>query len=182
MSDRLGRLLMHSLRHRLLFEYAREPAHPSEVARRLGQPLNLVAYHTGVLLRHGLLELVRIERHRGGLAHYYRSPVSRIIEDDGWDALAPQLRRALVRGLLAVVSDETHKAALAGAFDATHVHISRWPVRFDEVAIAEADRLLRTVMDDLAAIQAQVDRRADPALAGYHVVLMGFSPGSPRGR
>src|SRR3954453_3614820 len=96
MSDRLARVLAHPLRDRVLFEYQGAPAAPSEVAGRLGRPLNLVSYHTGVLVRLGCLELVRTERRRGGLTRVYRSTVGQILDPGAWIALPLPLRRALV--------------------------------------------------------------------------------------
>jgi hypothetical protein len=177
MSDALGRMLRHPLRQRLLFEYSRELTHPADVARRLGRPLNVVAYHTSALARGGLLELVRTETRRGGCARYYRSTCDRIIETEGWVALSPGLRRALVRGFLDALEDDTAAAVATGAFDADHAHISRWPVQLDAVAIAEVDALLRAALDDLAAIQARADRRSGERPHVYHVSMLGFHTG-----
>jgi hypothetical protein len=176
MAYELARVLAHPLRDRLLFEYMGEPVSPSEVARRVGRPLNLVSYHTGVLLRHGCLELACTERRRGGTAHLYRSTVAQVIESGDWLEIPAHVRRALVRGLLATITDESHRAALDGGFDAAHVHLVRWPVSLDAEGAIAAERVLRGVIDELARIQDASDLRGGAARR-HHVVLMGFEAG-----
>jgi DNA-binding transcriptional ArsR family regulator len=177
-SEHLGRLLAHPLRHRLLFEYAAEPASPAQLARRLGERLNTVSYHTRVLAEHELLTLVRTERRRGGTAHYYRAAAGALIEDDAWEAVPLALRRALVRGLLVAIEDEASAAALEGGFDPAHAHVSRWPGPLDLPAAAEVAQLLRSLLDDLVRIQAGAAARGGP-LSRFEVVLMGFGAATP---
>ncbi|RKQ84983.1 helix-turn-helix protein [Solirubrobacter pauli] len=169
-----GWLYANALRHRVLYEYAGSPASPSDVARRLGRPLNLVSYHTGVLREHGFLELVRTERRRGGTAHVYRAVADATIEDEEWARLAPGARRMLVRGALASITETSWEAALAGAFDARTAHLSRLPVQLDAVARRDVAILLRRLVDELEAIQAAADRRAADGRRRVDVVLAGF--------
>lgn len=174
MSEHPGRLLAHPLRHRLLLEYATEPASPAQVARRLGERLNTVSYHTRVLADHNLLTLVRTEQRRGGTAHYYHASIGTLIGDADWEALPLALRRALVRGLLVTIENESTAAALAGGFDAAHAHVTRWPGALDARAAGQVARLLQSLLDDLAQIQAEAAARGEP-LTRLEVVMMGFS-------
>src|SRR5690348_2701858 len=127
MSDRLARVLAHPLRQWILFEYERSPACPSDVARRLGRPVNLVSYHTGVLAREGCVELVRTERRHGALAHYYACSVDPVILADEWVSLPRALRRALTLTTLGRVATAVRNGALAGGFDDEHAHLTRLP-------------------------------------------------------
>jgi DNA-binding transcriptional ArsR family regulator len=171
-------LLVHPLRHRVLLAYDGPPASPSDVARRLGERLNLVSYHTGVLARHGWIELVRTERRRGGTAHLYRATAAGFIENDEWENLPMQRRRGLTRGLLGIAADGARRAAAAGGFDAADAHVSRWPIQLDAEGNAAVTDLLRHVIDELARIQAESTARADAAESrAVEVVLMGFAPG-----
>jgi DNA-binding transcriptional ArsR family regulator len=175
-----GRLLAHPLRHRLLFEYATEPASPAQVARRVGERLNTVSYHTRVLADRGLLTLVRTEQRRGGTAHYYHTTTGTLIEDVDWEALPLVLRRALVRGLLITIENESTAAALEGGFDPAHAHVTRWPGALDTHAAAQVARLLQSLLDDLARIQADADARGGP-FTRLEVVMMGFRAAKERG-
>jgi hypothetical protein len=82
-----------------------------------------------------------------------------------------------VRGSLSAIEEETRRAAADGGFDAWHVHVSRWPLRLDGAAIAETDRILGELIDDLDQLQARADRRRAGAPARVvHVALLGFAP------
>jgi DNA-binding transcriptional ArsR family regulator len=181
MPDPPSHLLAHPLRDRLLFEYQGDAISPSEVARRTGEPLNLVSYHTGVLAKAGWLELVGTERRRGGTARLYRATSSAFIEAEAWPAVPSPLRRALVRGVLATTADESRRAALEGGFDAAHAHVSRWPVDLDDQGAAEVGQLLRALVDDLSRIQAESDARAaGTSRRSLEVVLLGYRAPSQR--
>jgi DNA-binding transcriptional ArsR family regulator len=174
MSDRLGRLLLHPLRHRLLLEYAGEPDSPSRVAARLGEALNLVAYHTGVLRRHGYVELVRTERRHGALTRFYRSAVGPVIEPAQWESLPMPLRRALVLGTLALIVAEARQAALAGGFDLPEAHVSRVRLDLDAQGLAEVARLLNGADAAIAGIVAAARERAPDLRVPYEVAVLGF--------
>lgn len=165
----------HWLRDRLLAEYASCDASPSEVARRVGHPLNVVSYHTRVLLEHGFLELVRTERRRGGTAHVYRALTDAVIEADEWMRLPGPVRRSLVRGVLAAVVDESLEAGRAGGFDSVDVGMGRWPVRLDDVARGQVIRLLEGLVGELQDIQTASDLRRASDRRRVDVVLMGFA-------
>lgn len=172
MPDGAGSVLAHPLRHRLLLEYSGEPDTPSAVARRLGRPLNLVSYHTGVLVRHGCLTLLRTERRRGRLTHVYQAAVPTTIDAPEWVRLPARLRRELALGSVAEATQEAVRAAQDGHFDAAYAHVTRLPLELDEPALAEVGRRLRTLADEIAAIAA-----ACPGGTHYEVVLLGFHTG-----
>jgi DNA-binding transcriptional ArsR family regulator len=176
MSDRLGRLLTHPLRHRLLLEYSSGPENPAQIAHRLGEPLNLVSYHTGVLARHGFIELVRTERRRGALTHFYRSDAATVIEAEQWGALAGSLRRSLALGTLAQATEDARQAAHGGGFDDSEAHLSRSPLELDDEGVLEVADRLRETLDELARIAAACRERS-ARRAPCEIVLMGFEPG-----
>jgi DNA-binding transcriptional ArsR family regulator len=173
------RVHTHPLRDRLLFEYTSREASPSDLARLLELPLNLVSYHTGVLLEHGFLTLVRTEERRGGTARVYRATTSPVIEDDEWAGLSPAGRRLLVRRVLAGVARESRAAAQAGGFDAVHAHLGRWPLELDEDGWRAVGETLRQLLADLDAVQAACDARDHEQRRRVNVVLMGLQVQRP---
>jgi DNA-binding transcriptional ArsR family regulator len=180
MRDVLARVLAHPLRHRLLLEYHREPANPGAVARRLGEPLNLVSYHTRVLARHRLVELVRTERRRGAVTHFYRSTAAQVIEVADWEALPGRARRVLVLSALAQSGEEARRAALDGGFDLAYAHLSRSPLELDEQGLREVERCLRATVDQIAGIEAVSRRRASARRVPFEVIMLGFRAPSLR--
>src|SRR4051812_47688135 len=120
----LARALAHPLRHRLLFEYQGEGASPSQAARRLAERLNLVSYHTRVLLRHGCVELIGTEQRRGATEHFYRATVPSGIDDARWERVPLPVRRAMIARTLSLMWRDVRRARIAGGFDDAHVHVS----------------------------------------------------------
>src|SRR5262245_12522581 len=171
MSDRLGRLLVHPLRHRLLLEYALAPECPSAIAGRLGEPVNLIAYHTGVLLRHGFVELVDNERRRGSLIRFYRATVDPVIDDEQWQRLPGALRRTLAVGAVEQIAGDARRAVPAGGFDRADAHVSRFPLELDRQGAREVQALLHEADAALARIAA-----ASRDGTEYEVVMLGFEP------
>jgi len=173
MPDDVARLLAHPLRQRLLFEYDR-PTSPSKAARRLGEPVNLVSYHTGVLRRRGWIELVRTERRRGATEHVYRSTGPPDIEDRDWARLSLRVRRAIVLGTLGATAEEARTAALAGGFDEGTAHLSRSLLDLDEQGVAEVAATLRGAIDEMARIAAAARERNAAGTERHEVTIQFF--------
>ena len=173
MSDRRAPVLPHWLRGRILLEYEAAPACPSDVARRLEQPLNLVSYHTRVLARQGCLELVRTERRRGALTRYYRSTGAQLMGEDDWARLPAGERRALVLEALDHIAAEARQGALAGGFDGAYAHLTRWLVALDDEGERAVDRVLLRAADEIAAITAASRARPGPRRA-HELLLLAF--------
>jgi hypothetical protein len=172
MPDKLAQALAHPLRQRLLFEYQPEPTTPARVAQRLGRPVNLISYHTRVLVQHGCLAPVRTQRRRGAIEHFYRSAVGQVVEDDHWEDSPIPLRRALVLGTLRALEDEARDAALIGGFDAQGAVLARALVELDDEGIRAVSGVLRRAYDEIERI---VDaQRGRPGLRDVEVALMAF--------
>lgn len=172
-SDELARVLTNPLRNRLLSEYGFEPTSPSKVARRLGESLSLVSYHTRILLAKSCLELVRTERRRGATEHYYRARVAAALEDGAWDRTPVAARRALVHGTLGAATDDARRAALAGGFDGARAHLSRMLLRLDDRALDAVAGVLREAVDQVGEIGAE-SRAREPEGRSYELVMLCF--------
>lgn len=125
--------------------YSQGEASPSELAVKLGRPLNAVAYHTQRLVEMACVELVRTER-GPGIKHFYRAIVRADLEDAAWRRLPRGLRRSLAAPTLGQLVEEAGRASSHGALDADDVHFSRVPLELDEAAWAELSALLREVV------------------------------------
>ena len=142
----LAKALSHPLRQQLLMAYNQEVTSPSEVAAKLGEPLNDVAYHTKRLLEMGCIELVRTER-GPGIKHFYKAVVRAEIRDRDWQRVPRGLRRTLVTATLGQVVDEARDAAGTGALEPDDAHFSRTPLELDEAAWRELSALLLETME-----------------------------------
>lgn len=172
MPDKLARVLAHPLRQRVLFEYQGEPTTPARIARRLARPVNLVSYHTRVLVQHGFLAPVRTQRCRGALEHFYRSTVAQVVEDDHWEDASTPLRRALVLGTLRALEDEAREAALVGGFDTQATVLARSLLELDGEGMRAVNRVLRRSYEEIEQI-ADASRGSD-GLRHVEVALLAF--------
>lgn len=71
MEKRLEIALAHPLRARVLAILDENVASPKQLARELGAPLGVVAYHVRVLGSLELIELVDVTQRRGAVEHRY---------------------------------------------------------------------------------------------------------------
>jgi hypothetical protein len=171
---RIARLLAHPFRHRLLDEYAGQVTSPSKVAAALGEPVNVVSYHTGVLLRAGCLELVRTERRRGATEHFYRTVERGEIDDDEWARLPVSTRRMVARRILDVVVRDASDAIPRGGMDLTTTHISRTPLALDDRGRTDLAAVLRSTLEAAQRIDAESRRRLDGPLQSADLVVLHF--------
>lgn len=63
----------HPMRREILQMFGGKETSPCEVATEICQPLSSVSYHVRVLVKCGVLELVRTEQVRGSTQHFYVS-------------------------------------------------------------------------------------------------------------
>lgn len=173
MPEQIGNALVHPLRRRLLLEYAHGPDCPSQVAGRLGAALNVVAYHTNVLLRHGHVELVRSERRGGSLTRFYRSTASPVVTASDWERLPASLRSALALSAVERAAERARRAVLDGGFDHVGAHLSRVPLELDAEGMLAVERCLDGADRAIARIAARSRRRA--GARPYEVVLLAFT-------
>jgi len=170
---RFAHALANPLRHKLLLEYHSAETSPSRAAKRLGAPVNLAAYHTGVLQREGLIELVRTEQVRGAREKYYRATVEPWIEDAEWALLPLSIRHKLTQTLLLMLWSEVRRAGMAGGFDAQETHLSRTPLEVDDQGLHELNSALKNLLE--TAVRIQQDSRARGGeLTTARLVLMHF--------
>jgi DNA-binding transcriptional ArsR family regulator len=151
----VAKALSHPLRQLILEVLSDRVASPVELAKDIGQPLNLVSYHVRVLADRKLIKLVRTRPRRGATEHFYRAVVRPELEDPEWKRLPPSLRRAIAGQRLGEVWDDVAVAHEDGAFDREDVHVSRTLLELDDRG-----------RDELAAIlveTVQAARRIDEA-------------------
>jgi DNA-binding transcriptional ArsR family regulator len=170
----VARALSHPLRRRLFYEFHREETSPSRAARRLDEPLNVVSYHTRVLLEQHCIRLVRSRRVRGAVERFYRATTDPIIEDAEWVELPAKLRRAMTLTTLSMVLSEARHGAVNGGFDAGTTHMSRTPLDLDRTGREELNRLLRAVMDDAIRIQSESLARDRETTSPVELVMLHF--------
>jgi DNA-binding transcriptional ArsR family regulator len=116
----LARALSHPLRSHILMTLGERVASPSEIARELEMNARDLSYHFGILVEIGMIELVRTEKRRGALEHFYelRPPVF-------LEAAAEALRAGVLSGFdshqsrITVILDEQGRRDVFALMEAT---------------------------------------------------------------
>jgi hypothetical protein len=176
--DALGKLLRHPLRQHVLSKYADSVTSPRDVADALGAKLNLVSYHTRVLLDAGCLELVRTERRRGAHQHFYRAALRGEIHDEDWAQLPMRLRRTLVRMIIDAGFREAGDALPRGGMDSRDTHVSRSFLKLDERGRAALAALLHSTFAAACEIERASRERDAAGQSPCELIVMSFERAS----
>jgi DNA-binding transcriptional ArsR family regulator len=159
---RVIKAIGHPLRWQMLEALNEGEASPAQLARRFGEPVNLVAYHMGILAKSGGVELVRTEPRRGSTEHFYRATMRPFFADREWARLPPETRQAVLAVESKRIVNDIRAAADGTGFDHPKAHVSWTPLDLDKEGYEEVAELLGGVLDKLHEIQADVKgRQAD---------------------
>lgn len=176
---KLVKAYAHPLRIRILGLLDNRVASPREISAELGTPLSNTSYHVRQLASLGLVELVERAARRGAIEHYYTAKVRPKITDEGWAALPPILRRAVIGGGLAQAVAHIAAAADEGGFDRDDIHFSRTAGRLDTEAWSAVERELVAVLERIERLVEESEARlaADPGSPTDNatIVMMLFS-------
>jgi DNA-binding transcriptional ArsR family regulator len=174
----VARLVRHPLRAHLFRRYTEAETSPRAVAAALGEPLNVVSYHTQVLRRAGVIELVRTEPRRGAREHFYRAVLPHVIEDADWAELPTGLRRVLTRRVIDGVPQEAADALQHGGMDSPTVHLSRSYFALDDRGRRDLASLLRSTYESARDIGEASRARASDDAVSWELVIMSFERAS----
>ena len=161
---RVIKAIGHPLRWRMLEALNEGEASPAQLARRFGEPVNLVAYHMGILAKAGGVEMVRTEPRRGSTEHYYRATMRPYFADREWARLPTQTRRTLMAVEAKRIVNDIRAAAAGTGLDHPKAHVSWSPLELDREGYDEVATLLGGVLEQLHDIQARAaGRQTDKA-------------------
>jgi DNA-binding transcriptional ArsR family regulator len=168
---RVIKAIGHPLRWQMLEALNEGEASPAQLARRFGEPVNLVAYHMGILAKAGGAELVRTEPRRGSTEHFYRATMRPFFADREWARLPVETRRTVLDAEIKRIVRDVKNAAAGTGLDHPKAHVSWTPLELDKQGFDEVAELLRKVLEDLMDIQARANgRRANDGNSKAHPV------------
>ena len=156
---RVIKAIGHPLRWQMLEALTEGEASPAQLARRFGEPVNLVAYHMGILAKAGGVEMVRTEPRRGSTEHYYRATMRPYFADREWARLPTQTRRVLMAVETKRIVNDIRAAAAGTGLDHPKAHVSWSPLELDREGYDEVAELLVDVLEKLHDIQARANGR-----------------------
>lgn len=182
--ERLGRLLSHPLRHRLLMILNERVASPKELAAEVGVPIQNVSYHVGVLAEMGAIELVATEPRRGVFEHFYRGSRPASHSDAEWGALSSAERSQITAGNVQRMVGDLLAGADSGGFEHERSHQSWVHFQLDERGFDEVADVLAKALERILRIRDQSDRRVARGQSDLHadseVVIAHFLRDTPR--
>jgi DNA-binding transcriptional ArsR family regulator len=183
LDDRLAKALSHPLRVRILLRLTDSGvASPTQLAQALGVPVSNVSYHVGVLEDLECLELVRTERRRGALEHFYRATVRSWLVHEQLAQLPAAFRRTRVGRTLWRIVEDAAAASREGGFDEPGTHVSRLLLAVDEQGRTELAALLAETREAALRIDAESATRqaargpGAPPTTTTELALLSFRP------
>jgi DNA-binding transcriptional ArsR family regulator len=158
----LVRALAHPLRVQILEILNEREGSPNELMEILSYPLGNVAYHTRVLEKCGCIELVRTERRRGAVEHYFRAKPRSYIGHQDWRKVPRSVRNEVSGASLEAFVDRAIDALEAGTIDDREDTTLSWTtMAVDEQGWTQATEVLEEAMARLQAVHEQSRARLE---------------------
>ena len=171
---KLVRALNHSLRVEILEVLAEREASPTILTGLLNAPnLQMVAYHTKILVKCGCLECTRTERRRGAIEHFYRVVPESYFGHELWRHVPRTVRGRTIFVSLKSFIDKLLAAFKAGADDDDETFLSAVTLSLDTEGRKEAVDIVTVAMRRLK----EADRKSRNREATKGTELMPFMGG-----
>lgn len=159
LDERLVIAFSHETRAHALGVFAVRPASTKEIAAELDESVSAVWYHVDKLLQLGCIELVRSEKRRGAMEHFYRATVPHYFDDEAWASLPKENRREIVVGILRLIAGDVDEAVQADALDTVDNHLSRSMLNLDREGWEESKEALDEALERLYEIRERATMR-----------------------
>jgi predicted ArsR family transcriptional regulator len=151
--ERLVAALSHETRAHALTVFTERPASTKEIAAELKKSVSAVWYHVDKLLGLGCIELVRSEKRRGAMEHFYRATVRHFFDTKTWESLPEDDRLAIAMGILRSIAGDVDEAVRAKTVDTVDNHLSRTLLILDGEGWKETNALLDETLEGLLKIR-----------------------------
>jgi ribosomal protein S25 len=151
------------LRVQILAVAIQRPYSPSEFAEDMAIPVNVASAHFRILAKYGYLELVREEKVRGAVKHFYRATKSGFISDAVWGTVADALRPGVAGAILQDFIGRTSQSIDTGLMSSRDTACLYWAPRdLDEIAWAEQVKMIAWCIEESKRLEEDtVQRRAN---------------------
>lgn len=174
----LAQALSHPLRSHILMTLGDRVASPSEIAKELEMNARDLSYHFGILVEVGMIKLVRTEKRRGVLEHFYelRPPIF-LVDDSEWSQLPEEIQSKFRIDLLREAASAAMEALQAGTFSGFDSHQSRVTVILDEQGRRDVFDLMQATFERVLEVSRQSSkslRNRPEEGAPVEVFMMGF--------
>ena len=181
----LVKAIGHPVRMRLLARLNERVASPVELARELGESVQLVSYHVRILRELEFVELVSTTPRRGAVEHHYRATRRAFVSDADYAAMPKDVRAELAGVALERILGQAVEAHAAGVFaDSVDSNLSAGDFILDEQAWRQLTEKVAEVVEYAMELQAEAAPRlqdgAEPVTARVNVLLYPKPAGSAK--
>jgi DNA-binding transcriptional ArsR family regulator len=162
--ESLAAIVTHPLRRRIWYAMAEaRPISPSELADKLGEPVNDVAYHVRRLRDMGIIELAGTRPVRGATQHFYRAVRRPYLDNDEVAELDAEETTASAMNILQLEFADAAGSLEAGKLVERPEHyVFRMPVTLDDEGWQEFHTIFSEAADRLYEAESRcVDRRRE---------------------
>jgi DNA-binding transcriptional ArsR family regulator len=151
----LVRALAHPMRVRILEALQGRTASPTELARRFGESLGVVSYHTNALLDVECIQQVRTQPKRGTIEHFYTARPRSFIGHQDWRKAPLSVRGGVTSEALRTFVAKVGAALDADTIDGRDDTTLNWmPITVDERGWRETAEILDRALRDLMQVAA----------------------------
>jgi hypothetical protein len=162
--DNRLKAMQHPLRRSiLLLLVEHERLSPVEISHLLGCTVHDATYHTKRLAALDCAELVREEKVRGAIKHYYRATDRHLVDTDEWEGLDSAVKEGLLVSFLQPAVDDFTTSAQAGLLGSDNrFHITRSPLKLDEQGLEDVLAIHRELFERVFEVEREAaERRAE---------------------
>jgi DNA-binding transcriptional ArsR family regulator len=158
----LVKALSHELRFEILAILNERTASPPELARELGEDLDEVHYHVGVLLQCECIELAGARVVSGSVERFYRAIKRAMLSAEQMEEIPLEQRELLTQAWLSDVFATVSSAQKRGTIDArTDRHLSATPLALDERGWGELTQATADFLGSVLEIEKRSQRRLE---------------------
>lgn len=158
----------HPLRMQLLGRLNERVASPVELARELGESVQLVSYHVRILRDLGFVELVSTTPRRGAIEHHYRAIRRALFSDEDFAAIPANARSNISGGIIEEMFKDVAEALDAGMFEGdTKTNLTRDRHTLDDEAWEKLAAKVAEVWEYANELEAEALVRIQNGAEGF---------------
>jgi DNA-binding transcriptional ArsR family regulator len=135
----VAKAMAHPLRIQIVAMLNQQVMSATMIAKKIGEPLQNVAYHFRILREKGLIEEVDTRPVRGSTEHFYRATKRVLFDGKAWDDLPASMKARVSSRMFSDFLEVVSGAMLGETFDSSDERVNVWlQGRLDEQGWDEA--------------------------------------------
>jgi hypothetical protein len=182
-AGKLEEALGHPLRAWILAQLNDAPAAAADLAKKSGEPRNVVGYHVRQLERLDCIELIDTVRVRGNMEKkIYRGKTRMLLDDDIWEKLGEKTRTGISVKAVAEAVERAQRALEAGTLDSRLDRVvANYKPMLDDEGWSEVIEILRDAHERIQEVEPRAISRNPDHMKRKRTTITLMAYESPRG-